>query len=149
MVNRKLVRPNLAEMKEKFGPNRSVQPTPGFVPMDREQAQAPPQQQQHAPHVAPQPQGGAPGPRRRQVPLENTSAEAFYYLKQMNNRTAMVVMLDNGTSLRGHIEWYDRNCIKVNREGAPNLLVYKHSIKYMYKQDEELPGTAGTDTAQD
>lgn len=146
MVNRKLVRPNLAEMKEKFGPNRSAQAAPGFVPMDREQAPAPPQQ--HAPHAAPQPQGGAAGPRRRQVPPENTSAEAFYYLKQMNNRTAMVVMLDNGTSLRGHIEWYDRNCIKVNREGAPNLLVYKHAIKFMYKQEEELPGTAGTDTAQ-
>jgi RNA chaperone Hfq len=55
----------------------------------------------------------------------------------MNNRTPMVVVLDNGDQLRGHIEWYDRNCLKVNREGAPNLLVYKHAIRYMYKQEEE------------
>ena len=41
--------------------------------------------------------------------------------------------------LRGHIEWYDRNCIKVNREGTPNLLVYKHAIRYMFKQEEETP----------
>ena len=46
---------------------------------------------------------------------------------------------NNGAELRGHIEWYDRGCIKVNREGNANLLVYKHAIKYMYKQEEETP----------
>ncbi|HEX6853029.1 MAG TPA: RNA chaperone Hfq [Candidatus Polarisedimenticolaceae bacterium] len=55
----------------------------------------------------------------------------------MNARTPMVVVLDSGEQLRGHIEWYDRNCIKVNREDAPNLLVFKHAIKYVYKQEEE------------
>jgi hypothetical protein len=25
----------------------------------------------------------------------------------------------------------------VNREGAPNLLIPKHAIKYLYKQEEE------------
>ena len=122
MVNRKLVRPNLAEIKEKFAPNR--------MPMGVPPAQ--PGTGREAPHG-----GGAPAPRRRPVPPEQTSAEAFYYLKQMNNRTPMVVVLDNGEQLRGHIEWYDRSCIKVNREGSPNLLVFKHSIKYLYKQEEE------------
>jgi len=50
----------------------------------------------------------------------------------------MVVVLDSGEELRGHIEWYDRSCIKVHREGNPNLLVFKHAIRYMYKQEEEL-----------
>jgi host factor-I protein len=31
------------------------------------------------------------------------------------------------------IEWYDKDCLKVNREGAPNLLVFKSNIKYMHK----------------
>ena len=119
MINRKLVRPNLAEMKERFSTNRAQQP--GVEP------------------TAPE-QGGSREPnRRRQVPPENTSAEAFYYVKQMTNHTPMVVVLDNGEQLRGHIEWYDRNCIKVNREGTPNLLVYKHAIKFMYKLEEETP----------
>jgi len=137
MVNRKLIRPNLAELKERFAPNRAPQgvadPT-GIRAPERE-----PQQSGsggHAQHGGPRDQQ-----KRRQVPPENTSAEAFYYVKQMTARTPMVVILDNGTELRGHIEWYDRNCIKVNREGAPNLLVYKHSIKYMYKQEEELPAS--------
>ena len=39
-------------------------------------------------------------------------------------------------SSNGIIEWYDRHCIKVNRETEPNLLIPKHSIKYMYKEHE-------------
>ena len=49
----------------------------------------------------------------------------------------MVVVLDNGEQLRGHIEWYDRNCLKVHRGEEPNVLVFKHCIKYLYKQDDE------------
>jgi sRNA-binding regulator protein Hfq len=78
------------------------------------------------------------GPRRRPAPPEQTNAEAFYYLKQMNNKTPMVVVLDDGEQLRGHIEWYDRGCLKVHRENAPNVLVFKHTIKYLYKQEEEV-----------
>ena len=56
----------------------------------------------------------------------------------MQNKTPMVVVLDDGQQLRGIIEWYDRNCIKVNRDTSePNLLVYKHCIRYMYKEHED------------
>ena len=96
-VNRRLIRPNLAELKDKLG---------------------------------------APKPRRKQVPPEQTSAEAFYYLKQMNARTPMVVVLKDGEELRGVIEWYDKACIKVNRVGQPNLMLFKDCIKYMYKAEE-------------
>ena len=75
-------------------------------------------------------------PRRKQVPPEQTNAEAFYYLKQMNSKTPMVVVMKDGEELRGIIEWYDKTCIKVNRTGAPNLMVMKDCIKYMYKEDE-------------
>jgi RNA chaperone Hfq len=129
MVNRKLVRPNLAEIKEKLTTPRAPHGIPAPAPAGRE-----------APAGSP----GAAGPRRRPMPPEQTSAEAFYYLKQMNNRTPMVVVLDNGEQLRGHIEWYDRACIKVNREGDPNLLIFKHCIKYLYKQEEEAGGSTET-----
>lgn len=103
-IHRKLIRPNLSELKERM---------------------------QQRP------------PRRKQVPPEQTNAEAFYYLKQMNSRTPMVVVLRDGEELHGVIEWYDRTCIKVNRLGAPNLMVMKDCIKYMYKE-EELKGTKET-----
>ena len=74
--------------------------------------------------------------RRKQAPAEQTNAESFYYLKQMQNRTPMVVELTDGSELRGWIEWYDKNCIKLNRNDAPNLLLFKHSIKFMFKEEE-------------
>jgi sRNA-binding regulator protein Hfq len=72
----------------------------------------------------------------RIAPPEVTNAENFYYLKQMNSKTPMVVVLTDGEELRGWIEWYDKSCIKINRDGAPNLLVQKHCIKYLFKQEE-------------
>ncbi len=101
MINRKLIRPNLSELKDKMGATHR--------------------------------------PQKKQVPSEQTNAEAFYYLKQMNAKTPMVVVLTDGEEVHGVIEWYDRTCIKINREGAPNLLVLKHCIKYMYKK-ERGPG---------
>ena len=69
-------------------------------------------------------------------PPESTNAENFYYLKQMSSKTPMVIVLTDGEEVRGWIEWYDKTCLKLNREGAPNLLVQKHCIKYLFKQDE-------------
>jgi host factor-I protein len=72
------------------------------------------------------------GPKRTSPP-EQTNAENFYYLKQMQAKTSMTIVLKDGEVLTGVIEWYDKDCLKVNREGAPNLLVFKSNIKYMYK----------------
>ncbi len=80
------------------------------------------------------------GKSTRPAPPEVTNAENFYYVKQMNSRTPMVIVMTDGEEIRGCIEWYDRNAIKVNREGAPNLLIQKHCIKYLFKQEEELRG---------
>src|SRR5687767_9241769 len=77
-------------------------------------------------------------PRRRSVsPNDQTNAENFYYVKQMQNKTPMVVVLQDGETIKGVIEWYDKNSIKVNRGPEPNLLVLKHYIKYMYKENED------------
>ena len=46
----------------------------------------------------------------------------------------MVFVLRDGETLHGIIEWYDKCCLKVNREGHPNVLIYKPAIKYMYKE---------------
>jgi sRNA-binding regulator protein Hfq len=76
--------------------------------------------------------------RRKPVPPEQTNAESFYYIKQMNSKTPMVVVFRDGEEIHGVIEWYDKNCLKVNRTDKPNLLVMKRHIKYMYKESEEV-----------
>ncbi len=71
--------------------------------------------------------------QKRPVPPEHTNAENFYYVKQMQTKTPMVIVLRDGETLHGVIEWYDKGCLKLNRQEEPNLLVYKPNIKYMYK----------------
>jgi host factor-I protein len=73
---------------------------------------------------------------RKQAPPEQTNAENYYFIKQMQAKTPMVVVLDDGAELHGWIEWYDRDCIKLNRNDGPNLMIYKHSIRYMFKEEE-------------
>lgn len=67
------------------------------------------------------------------VPPEATNAENFYYVKQMQTKTPMVIVLQDGEVVEGMIEWYDKSCLKIHRDNGPNLLLYKPSIKYMYK----------------
>jgi host factor-I protein len=76
------------------------------------------------------------GVRRKQTPPEQTNAEEFYYLKQMAAKTPMVVVLLDGEELHGWIEWYDKGSIKLNRHDDPNLLIPKHNIRYMFKEEE-------------
>jgi host factor-I protein len=78
----------------------------------------------------------APNPAKKIAPTEQTNAENFYYQKQMQSKTPMVVVLRDGEEVHGYIEWYDKNCIKLNRNGASNLMIYKPAIKYMFKEGE-------------
>jgi sRNA-binding regulator protein Hfq len=79
------------------------------------------------------------GTRKKQPPPEQTDVESFYYLKQMGARTPMVIVLTTGEVLYGVIEWYDQQCIKLNRVGKPNLLVMKKAIRYLHKQQSGTP----------
>jgi len=81
--------------------------------------------------------GSARVQRKKPAPPDQTNAENFYYVKQMQSKTPMVITLKDGEVLKGVIEWYDRSCLKLNRDGDPNILLYKSNIKYMYK-DEDL-----------
>jgi hypothetical protein len=81
---------------------------------------------------------------------EASHAESFYFQKQVQTQTPMVFVLEDGEHIEGCIEWYDRNAIKV-RCGAPasfrtagrpepatRVLIYKSSIKYLYKAGENM-----------
>jgi hypothetical protein len=80
--------------------------------------------------------------RKRTPPPMETNAELFYYKKQIDAHTPMVIVLLDGEEIEGTIEWYDRGALKVNRKSAPNLLLLKRNVKYMYKADERVEHTA-------
>ncbi len=82
-------------------------------------------------------QGGNPQGKKI-PPADQTHAESFYYQKQMQSKTPMVVVTRDGEQLHGIIEWYDKHCIKLNRVGGQsNLMIYKSAIRYMFKEGEE------------
>jgi sRNA-binding regulator protein Hfq len=131
-MNRKLIRPNMDEIKKRLGrPPKSRQDDSaqaGQTGGDSGNGSVP------GKATAPQ---GMTSSRRKIAPPEQTNAESYYYLKQMQARTPMVVVLQDGERVRGVIEWYDKHCLKVHRAKEPNILLPKHSIKYLYKQEEE------------
>ena len=92
------------------------------------------QMQERRERSAERPQNGA---GKKTPPAEQTHAENFYYQKQMQAKTPMVFVLQDGEEIHGIIEWYDKACIKLTRPGQNNLLIYKRAIKYMYKESEE------------
>jgi sRNA-binding regulator protein Hfq len=69
---------------------------------------------------------------------ESSHAEAFYFQKQMQQQTEMLVVLEDGEELRGIIQWYDRCVVKL-RVGRNRVMVYKNGIKYLYKASEAHP----------
>jgi hypothetical protein len=84
----------------------------------------------------PQPQNNQQ--RKRQPPATETHAEIYYYKKQIDAHTQMVLVLEDGEEIEGTIEWYDRGALKINRRAAPNLLVLKRHIKYIFKAEDRV-----------
>lgn len=72
---------------------------------------------------------------------DSSHAEVFYFQKQIQAQTRMVVVLEDGEQLEGVIEWYDRYAIKMRNVGRSRVLLYKDSIRYIYKAGENAPQT--------
>jgi host factor-I protein len=131
-VNRKLIRTTLAEVKGKARevPQPRERSNGGSSRASNDGGQARERAaQQHASSVQ---------VKKRVPPPNETNAEIFYYKKQIDAHTLMVIVLLDGEEIEGTIEWYDRGALKVNRKGAPNLLILKRNIKYIYKADERV-----------
>jgi len=42
----------------------------------------------------------------------------------------------DGQIVSGWIEYYDKNMVRLTREGAPNLFIFKHEIMYIAEDVE-------------
>ena len=137
-MNRKLIRTTLAEVKGKARE----------TPAPRERANGHQHRgggsegggghREHREHRPQQPAATSVQVRKRTPPPMETSAEIFYYKKQIDAHTPMVIVLLDGEEIEGTIEWYDRGALKINRRSEPNLLILKRNIKYMFKADERI-----------
>ena len=64
-------------------------------------------------------------------PPDDTYQEAAYLKALGEKQTPVAVKLRDGETLRGWIEYYDQRMIRLTREGAPNLFIFKHEIMYI------------------
>jgi sRNA-binding regulator protein Hfq len=126
-TNRRLIRPSFQEAKERVIEKK-------LIPPIKSQA---PKLQGNSSGGGPKGQGGPRGQSgpKRSSPPDSTNAENFYYVKQMQQKTPMVVVLRDGEQVNGVIEWYDKACLKVNRTDGPNVMLYKSNVKYIYKAE--------------
>lgn len=138
-MNRKLIRTTLAEVKgrethHRERPDGPPQRSGGHRPGSGSGPSREARDRDNAPSGGGVPQG------RKKIPPAETNAEIFYYKKQMDAHTLMVITLLDGEEIEGTIEWYDRTALKINRRGAPNIMLLKHNIKYMFKAEDRDGG---------
>jgi len=76
--------------------------------------------------------------KRKPAPPYKTHAENYYYIKQMNNKTPLVLELLNGETIKGMIEWYDKYCLKIKKEDGLKIILFKHSIRCLYKDTDRM-----------
>ena len=127
-ANRKLIRPSLNSNHSSPGHSAPIHSGPSHAPQAAGERRERPERSG----------GDRSNGARKAPPPDQTNAENFYYQKQMQSKTPMVIVMADDEEIHGMIEWYDKNCIKVNRVGAPNVVIYKPSIKYMFKEGENL-----------
>lgn len=62
---------------------------------------------------------------------EHTFEEARYLKRLVEQQTKVLVKLSNNEEVTGIVEYYDASFIRITRQGAPNLFIFKHDIKYL------------------
>ena len=64
-------------------------------------------------------------------PPDDTHQEAAYLKALGDNQAPVSIKLMGGEVVRGWIEYYDRRMVRLTRDGAPNLFIFKHDIAYI------------------
>ncbi len=64
-------------------------------------------------------------------PPDETHHEAEYLRMLGEKQRPVSIKLLDGEVVRGWIEYYDRDMVRLTREDAPNLFIFKHEIAYI------------------
>jgi host factor-I protein len=80
-------------------------------------------------------------PKGKTPPPDDTRQEAAYLKTLGENQTPVSIKLMDGEVVRGWIEYYDRRMVRLTRDGAPNLFIFKHDIAYIAADAVSKPRT--------
>jgi host factor-I protein len=78
--------------------------------------------------------GHAP-PKSKAPPTAETSQEASYLKSLCEKQRTVSIKLCDGEEVQGWIEYYDRDMVRLTRDHAPNLFIFKHDILYIAESD--------------
>jgi host factor-I protein len=67
---------------------------------------------------------------------ESTNEEAAYLKQLTEKQSSVLIKLVTGEKLRGWIEYYDRNMLRLTRQDQPNLFIYKQQIAYVAEESK-------------
>jgi host factor-I protein len=68
--------------------------------------------------------------RRSKAPPPGDTGQEALYLRSLSDRKITVqVLLRDGETVDGWIEYFDDSMVRITREGHPNLFIYKHQIR--------------------
>ena len=70
-------------------------------------------------------------PKSKVAPPDSTNQEVAYLKSLTEKQQPVTIKLVDGEMVRGWIEYYDRNMLRLTREGQPNLFIFKHQIAYL------------------
>ena len=77
---------------------------------------------------------GASFRKAKSPPPDETFQEAAYLKALGEKQTPVTVKLLDGEVVRGWIEYFDTNMVRLTREGEPNLFIFKHEILYIAEE---------------
>lgn len=72
--------------------------------------------------------------KSKSPPPESTNQEAGYLKALAETKKPVFIKLVNGEVVTGWIEYYDRNMLRLTREGLPNLFIFKQQIAYVAEE---------------
>jgi host factor-I protein len=75
--------------------------------------------------------------RKRTPPPDDTSEEAAYLKALGEKQKTVSLKLADGEVVRGWIEYYDKNMVRLTREDGPNLFIFKHEIMYISEDNRK------------
>jgi len=69
--------------------------------------------------------------KAKSPPPDSTNEEVAHLKSLVEKKRPVSIKLVDGEIVKGWIEYYDRNMLRLTREGQPNLFIFKHQIAYV------------------
>jgi host factor-I protein len=83
----------------------------------------------------------SPQPGKGKTPPPEETHQEAAYLRSLGERQVLVtVTLLGGEKVSGWIEYYDKDMVRLTREGEPNLFIFKHEIAHIAETGGTLNG---------